>query len=345
MKRISALIIVGVVLFTFMVNAFSVDIDGVSDGPEWHDATYYVLSDGDSNCNITFSSVKVKFDTENSALFLCLMFIDPLLETDNDKCGVKISVNNSLYFIADASSSTINDDLDKYSFDGAVTVDENNGAVCELRIGFKEGLTRIVDCDVQFIDSEGEASNHYLLSLVNEGYVKPTAVTISPSADNSDPYYNPEILKTTVKTTKEKTEKQTTKRNTTTSKIVTTEFVINEPPMIYTGRTKAPKTSEFVTAEKETIRCVTVCYFEREVIVSYVPVNVTEKSAATVAETLSEEPILSTDITNVKAESQSSDLISIGTQYKKILVAAGAVAFALIAIFGVAFTKKNNTDI
>lgn len=345
MKRISVLIIIGVVLFAFAVNAFSVDIDGVSDGPEWHDATYYVLSDGDSNCNITFSAVKVKFDNENSALFLCFIFIDPLLEKDNDKCGVRISVNNSSYFIADASSIPINDDLDKYSFDGAVTVDGNNGAVCELRIGFKEGLTRIVDFDVQLIDSEGEASNHYLLSLVNEGYVKPTAVTISPSADNSDPYYNPEILKTTVKTTKEKTEKETTKRKTTTAKIETTEFVINEPPMIYTGRTKAPKTSEFVTAEKETIRYVTVYYFEREVIVSYIPVNVTDKASTTVVEALSEEPVQSTSVTNVDTEPQPSDSISLGTKYKKILITAGAVAFALIAIFGVAFTKKNNTDI
>lgn len=357
MKRISAFILVFVIMLSFIINAFSVDIDGISNGNEWHDATAYVLVDGESNCNINFGAVMVKFDNENSCVYMCFSFIDPELETDNPDCGVKISVNGSRFFVVDASSSPLNEEIDRYSFDGAVSSNEVSGGVCEVRVGFKEGLPRQIDCDVQLIDSKGEPSNHYNLSLINEGYTETTALEIMPTHDNSDPYYNPDLLtekSTTEKTTKKKTTKPTTekettrKKKTTTTLPPTTKFVVPDSPMCYTGRTKTTKSAQTVIVEKEEVKLVTVYYYEKEVIISHVPVTVLvteeikQESTDIITENSSAEVTIVEDTTETNPTVKS---ISDGSKYKKYLIAAGGIGFGLIAFIGVMYFRKSNTNI
>ena len=346
MKRISALIITFIILSAFIINAFSLDIDGISNGYEWHDAVSYELVKNDSNCNITRGYVKVKFDNENSALYMCFTFVDPYIEQGNLNCGLSISVNGSSTFIVDASSSPINDDIDKYSFDGAVAIDENNGVTSEIRIGFKEGLTRIVECDVQMIDSEGEPSNHYLMNLVNEGFSEKTVINIFPTADNEDPNYNSDII-STKKTTKAKTEKvATTKKKSVTEKKTTStkNYVVQDSPMTYSRRTVARRTTSTTRIiEKETVNCVTIYYFEREVIISHVPVTVIVTESTEISDT---EIVVESSSAE---ESSTADTVvknlSVGSRYKKILIFSGAAAFGLIAIFGVIYTKKNKPNV
>ncbi len=359
MKKIIILFLVCSVSLSIFINAFSFDIDGVDSGNEWHDSTVYVLVDGESNSNINFGLVKVKLDNNNSAVYFCFKFIDPLLGPDNSYCGLKLSVNGSSYFELNPVDSPLNSKIDSYSFDGAIHIDENNGATCEVRIGFKEFLPGTISCDVQLVDSFGEPSNHYYLDLVNESFSEPTEMVIAPTADNDDPYYNSGLLtekttkhRTTIpKTTKNKTEKSTTKKRYTAAKSTsTTKFIISESPMIYTGRTKAPKTNP----EDNTGNInygVTVYFYEKEVIVSLVhaTVLVTEKNRAyltessvfadeTIAVELMESTIDNANIDNAKKNPAVS--LSDGVKYKKASILLGAVAFVIIALCGSLYFKK-----
>ncbi len=353
MKKILFFFLVCFVSLTFVINAFSMNIDGIDSGTEWHDSFVNVFFEGESNSNINLGLVKVKFDNENSAVYLCFRFIDPLLEQGNELCGLRLSLNGSSCFELDPLNSPVNADIDKYNFDGAIYIDENNGATCEIRIGFKEKLPQMISCDVQLIDSFGEPSNHYYIDLVNEGYSETSQIVIAPTSDNDDPNYNSGLLtekttkqKTTVlKTTKENTEKSTTRKKYSTSKPApTTVFVISEPPMIYTGRTKPPKTTteEYITKINNGV---TVYYYEKEVLISMVPVTVflndkRETSSVTVSDITDETTATNYNYPINSNEPKASVSLSDGAKYKKVSIIIGALAFAIIAVCGAAYFKK-----
>lgn len=336
MKRIFAAIVSLLILFSFVVSAFSADIDGFDMGTEWDGATTYKLVDGESNCNVNFGAVKVKFDSENSAVFLCFMFIDPDLKPDNTLVGISLEIENSSPFEITMTGSPAGYDISKYSFDGAMSIDENSGATCEVRIGVKEGLPKTLDCTVRFIDASGAPSNYYDFTLVNEDYVETTALVIAPTQDNSDPAYNPDLLtsKTTkAKTTKVKTTKEKTTKKTTTKKQTTTKKTAIKTTKPHTGTTKAAtekKTTK--TGVVETAAGVTVYYYEKEIIISQVPAQTVVAYEPTTAE-----------YTEV-SETQKSVSLSQGQKYKKIITAIGGVLFLIIAVFGVIGAKRSKNS-
>lgn len=348
------------IILMFFVNAFSADIDGVDSGIEWDDAVAYKLVDGESNSGVNFGLVKAKFDNENSAIFLCFMFVDPMLEPDNQNAGVLVSLEGSSFFELNANNSPTNADINKYSFDGAMSIDENNGATCEIRIGIKEGLPRNISGEVRFVDANGEPSNYYGFSLINEGYTEPTELEIAPTKDNTDPYYNSDATnkKTTKKRTSEEkvyTEKRTTRKPKTTTR-TTTRWTLKDSPMIYTGRTKAEKSTKLKTEVKQstldTPNGVTVYYYEKEIYISqvFVTQEYRETTSVTTTETYSSTEIFTeltaTSIESIKLPSSSTTEISLskGTKFKKISVIIGAIAFCLIAALGVYFAKKNKSE-
>lgn len=362
MKRIFAGFCVALILLSFAFSAFSADIDGYDMGTEWDNAVSYKLVDGESNCGVNFGLVKAKFDNETSAVFLCFMFIDPNLKADNDRAGISISIESASSFELTMSDNPQNADVNIYSFDGAMSIDENNGATCEVRIGFKEGLPRTVDGEVRFIDSNGEPSNYYAFTLINEGYVEPTALEIAPTRDNDDPLYNPDLL--TEKTTKKKTtaksnnDKRVTRKTTTTKKS-TTRWKLEDSPMIYTGRTKVQTKRDEkndTSVQKDTVATpggVTVYYYEKEVIISHVLVTVP------ITETITEEDeiqdsasstVKETEIASTTSEieaAKTAPVISLseGTKYKKISVIIGMIAFCVIAALGAFHVRKKNKEI
>ena len=361
MKRIYTAFLAVMLLMIFMINAFSINIDGIDINNEWHDSATYNLVNNDSNCNITFGVVKVKFDNQNSAVYLNFMFIDPMLERGNLNCGAKISVEGCSPFVIVAGNSPINNEIDIYSFDAAVAADDNNGATCEVRIGFKEGMPRELFCDVQLIDSQGEPSNCYYLNLINEGYSEPTVMDIMPTADNDDPFYNPDLLSTTVKTTKPKTsryKKETEpsyskKKRTTTTLPPTTKFVVPNEPMCYTGRVKPTYTNKVVATEQTLHNNdgVTVYYYEKEIIISQVPVivQITATKQAESSEIITTEstyeyiqPQSTENFSEITVSATDNPQISLkeSKDYKKLSLAFGAVAFAVIAVAGVFVAKK-----
>lgn len=360
MKRVFCLVISLLIILVFLVNAFSANIDGIDSGIEWDDAVAYKLVDGESNCGVNFGLVKAKFDNESSAVFLCFMFIDPTLEPDNQNAGVLVSLDGSSFFELNANNSPTNADINKYSFDGAMLIDENNGVTCEIRIGIKDGLPRSINGEVRFVDANGEPSNLYSFLLINEGYTEPTELEIAPTKDNTDPYYNSDATnkKTTKKRTTEGkvyTEKRTTRKPKTTTK-ATTRWTLKDSPMIYTGRTKTEKVTKQKAEIKQSIldtpNGVTVYYYEKEIYISqvFVTQEYRESTSVTSAKTISS-AVISTDLTATSSESTtlpslSTTAISLskGTKLKKISVIIGAAAFCLIAALGVYFAKKSKSE-
>ncbi len=336
MKRIFSVTVSALLLLAFAVSAFSTDIDGFDKGAEWDGATTYKLIDGESNCNVNFAAVKVKLDAENSAVFMCFMFIDPNLDAENAEVGVSLAVENSTPFVITASSTPAGYDIGKYSFDSAISVDKNSGATCEMRIGFKEGLPKTIGCTVRFIDACGEPSNYYDFVIVNEFFVETTAMVLKPTRDNSDPAYNPDF-----RTTKAKTTKKTTSRKTTTQKTV----IKTSPPYSYTGRTKRETTKRAKQTEAVKTEAVkTVYYVEKEVVII---MTAAQTDAVTQPATTQHLTAVNTEITQTVQELQTQKTVSLsqGQKYQKIITAVGGVMFLLIACFGVYSTKrKNNTN-
>lgn len=338
MKRVFAAIASLLFLFSFVVSAFSVDIDGFDMGTEWDGATTYKLVNGESNCNVNFGAVKVKFDCKNSAVFLCFMFIDPALKPDNTLVGISLEIENSSPFEITMSSSPAGYDISKYSFDGAMSVDENSGATCEVRIGVKEGLPKTLDCTVRFIDASGAPSNYYDFTLVNEEYVETTALVIAPTQDNSDPAYNPNLL--TSKTTKAKTTKIKTTKATTSKKQTTTKNTAIKTTKPQTSATKAETVKKTTKASvPDTVAGVTVFYYEKEVVVLQ---QAPPTSAETQTETTVYEPTTA-EFTEM-SDTQKNVSLSQGQKYKKIITAIGGILFLIIAACGVVGIKRGKNS-
>lgn len=322
MKRIVIFAFSAILIFISYFTAFGVNIDGNNQGTEWDGATAYKLFSGESNSSVNFGAVKVKFMPEEYAVYLCFTFLDPELEQDNTLAGISLSVEDSPSYVLTMANCPYNADIDKYEVSGAMYIDENNGGTCEVRIGMKYGIPKETLCCVRFIDNLGVPSNIYTFILVNDSYTETTEMYIKPTADNSDPAYNPDLLTTKPpKTTKPK--KTTTER---TTKVTTTKKKTT---------TKAEKTTRSETKTKKEAQNQTVYVYEKEVIISQVvitvPVSVTESST-----TQQESSVETTQPAKIN--------ISVGSRYKKIAGVIGAVAFVAVAAWGAASAKKKESE-
>ncbi len=300
--------------------------------------------------------MKLVLDNENRAVFFCFLYNDTELEQGNSQTGISLSIENSEPVIFTTGISTAVYDSDKYSFDGAISIDENNGATCEVRLGIKSGLPRRINGCVRFIDSYGLPSNEYNFVIINEGYTDPTATELRPTADNSDPAYNPGLL--TEKTTKNKTtttksayETENNRNNdnrfTTTKRVgyTTEEFVINtSPPYSYVRTTKL-KTTQTTRNDKNSSKsnnAVTIIYHEKEIIISEVYISEMTESAQESekafieTDTVTETTTDSIDIENDTLKNEFAD----GTKYKNIVAAVSATLIVLLAAWASKGSKK-----
>ncbi len=332
MKSVISSFLTFVFIFAFSAYAFSYNIDGIDTGREWDSAVVYNLVDGESNCGVDFGVVKVKFDYETNAFLFCFLFSDPDLTSDNTFAGISLNVEGA-EFIVNASEGVSSQNIDPYSFDGAVYLDVNNGATCEVRVGVKAGLPQSVNCSVRFIDSQGSFSNYYPFTIINEAYEEPTTVFIS-SVDNE------EDENTSLK-------KKTTRRYTTTTRPDIT--IKTSPPYSYTGRTKrttTKKTTEkILNSTKAPKNNVTIIYHEKEVFVSEVYVE--SKITHSLSESAEEITVVTEKSESVsqpeETTSRSNEItLSKGTKYKKIMTVAGLVGFVSLAGFGVYSAKKSS---
>lgn len=363
MKIVYFFVCILVCLNLFVLSVFSFSIDGNDSGVEWDGASVYKLVDGDSGCGVNFGLVKIKLDVDENYIYYCFHFSDSNLLSDNPYAGISLSVNNSQFFEIIASESTVYENISPYSFESAIYVDNNNGATCEVRFGFKSGLPQKIDSSVRFIDSNGYYSNYYDFTVVNEGFTVKNTV-VYPTADNTDPIYNPNansqnypgVKSTKVKTTKEKTGKSSTsKKHSSTNKKTETTLpyfdIKTSPPYSYTGRVKTTvpnikkeKSSEISKTEKSQRPGVTVYYYEKEVYISQVyvthSISVSDYVSDTYFYSTNETGTEKTVLTSVSSLNDTMKL-SDGMKYKKIISGIAFSAFVIIAAIGTYTAKKH----
>lgn len=340
------------ILITNYPSASSADIDGIHDGVEWDSAVVNKLLDGESNSGVNFGLVQTMIDSENSALFLCFMHKDPLLEVDNVSTGVAVSVENSDYFEVTPALSPAYSDSSEHSFEGFVTVDENNGATTEIRVGFKFGIPREIRCKVRFIDSSGALSNVYGFTVVNDEYSETTELVIThvepEKTEKSTTARSAETTKTRKATTKKKaeTKKKTTAKQTEKK---TDDFVISKTPRRYTYvRTTKSRTTEKPETVAKTKKAspVSVYHYEKEVIISHVYITHTEETATVNNvtdnnETTALQMQIATPAEH-ETEIKSSFSLSEGTKKKAVIGVFAAISFTIIAAAGTRSSRKSS---
>lgn len=329
MKRILPVLCSLILIISFAFSAFSAEIDGIDDGAEWDNAFVLKLLDGESNCDVNFGLFKAKFDNKNSAVFFSFMFIDPNLEQGNTNAGISLIIEDSEPFVLTMSSTPNEYDIDKYSFNGAMTVDENNGATCEVRIGLKYGLKDKIEGSVRFIDSAGAPSNFYDFSIENDGYVNTTQY-----------YYNENnyTVKTTTEKNKTTTEKMTTKNETTENKTeneIDLDFIFD---LFTETSTKRVTTTKVVkTTEKTNVQTKN---YEKKNSVTLVTESLTESEATAIAVF---ENIQTLEITESIENNNKRVSLSDGSRYKMITGVVCGLILLIIAALGT-FKFKNNKE-
>ncbi len=339
MKRV----IVFFFLFLFAIastfNAFSYTIDGIDNGYEWDSATVYKIFDGESNSGVNFGVLKYKFDYETSAVMFCFMFSDPEFTQDNPNAGILLTVEG-YDFEFDASDISSAQNIEPYSFEGAIYLDVNNGATAEIRVGVKSGLPKSLDCCVRFIDSHGYYSNLYSFTVVNDNYQETENVIIYPSDDNN-------TQKTSKKRTTTEKRTSTTKKRTTTIEKTSSAAVTERTRYSYTQQTYKPKTKKETTVLTE-IKTTeenkpTIIYQEKEIYISHVYIVQTESTLPLNTTSASEvTTVQSTDYITESSSSENKITLSKGTKYKKILSVAGLTSFLIVAGFGLYSAKKTS---
>ena len=335
MKHIISTFLILFLLFSFILNVFSYEIDGIDNGYEWDGATVYKLFEGESNSGAVFGILKYKFDYETGAVIFCFMFSDPALEPDNTNAGVLLTVEDS-DFEFNASDGQKSDNQNPYSFDGAIYLDENNGATAEVRVGIKAGLPESLDCCVRFIDSQGYYSNYYPFTVINNDYSETEKVVIYPS----DNHYSDDETTKKLKTTKSTTVRTT--KNRTTTEITTI------PSTLKTTRKTTTKTkqmlSDTVTTKqtKSSDNKATIIYHEKEIYISHIYIQPTETTTVPTSSVANETEISSVVTTTEIVSDNGEITLSQGTKYKKILTGVGLTAFIILACFGIYSAKKNS---
>lgn len=351
LKRFCIVILAASMIFLQSIIAYSVNIDGFHNGDEWNGSITNHLLNGESNSNVNNAFVKTLIRPSENAVYFCFMFIDPTLEPDNVNAGVLLSIENTESFGIYAITANDFSDNSEYSFEGAVTIDDNNGAVCEIRVGFKNGLPQTINANVRFADSEGNLSNNYRFSVINSYYVEPTELIITETQADSDRTATQKVRSTKARTTAYKEEKKTDytlKPKTTVTEKEKTEFYIRtSPPYSYVRKTKAPKTTKAVVTssapEQKTAKpkAATVYYYEKEVIIS--EVYITDSASTSTSYSVTQSQTDATDITVTETElttAQSSFSLSKGTKYKAVIGLAAVLSFTGLAIASSYSSKK-----
>ena len=221
-----------VYLFLFAANAYCIDVDGI-DGAEWRGAEVMTLLKGESNCNVTFGSVKWIIDEAVNVVYFFFQFHEESITVNESLSGTVLKVNNSdsVRIICDGTTSEYHSDL--YAVSGAGSRNENNGSNCEYKVGFKHGIPSIIYAEVTFIDSEGNTSNLYRfdIDVVTETESQPSTVKITEAVipEIIKPETTKKSEKTTEKaekTTKKNKENSTKKTSTTKRKVKTTKAAL-----------------------------------------------------------------------------------------------------------------------
>lgn len=322
MKKLTVFFIVLTLCFCSFFNANSIYLDGYDSGTEWEGAETQLILNGESNCKVNFGLIKCVFDSEINTAYLCIMFKEPNLSTDNQNVGISLQIEDSDPFIVSASSVINKIDVDKYYFEGILTIDDNNGVTTEIRLGIKHGLPDVLNGKVRFYDSDGVPSNVYSFSIEN------TEET-TQNSNNGSYYVNNETSRTTKSTTQETTLKQTVtttkknRENTTRDNWAFLDLLLPDETTTATEKTTKKKSESSVKTTKAKSQ-------------TSKPIERTEE--INIAETVTV-LIAVTDQSAVQVKSDIS--LQEGDIYKTITLIAGGLSLVVISFVGTVRAKKD----
>ncbi|MBR2732308.1 MAG: hypothetical protein IKD72_10045, partial [Clostridia bacterium] len=108
---------------------------------------------------------KYLIDPETQRVYLCFMYIDPAITQDSAVAGVILTVADASPITFTVTQPAETPDAYLYSVEGALSIDEQHGVICELCIGVKEGLPAELPLAVRFFDAAGIPSNRYSFTV------------------------------------------------------------------------------------------------------------------------------------------------------------------------------------
>ena len=326
MKRIFAILLIFVFFYLSMISAYSLDIDGYDRGVEWADAETTLLLNGESNCKVNFGLLKWCIEPKTNSIYFCVMFKEPELPKDNANVGAAIKIDNSEFYTVNISSSPNQVNEDRYSFEGAVSVDDNNGVTCEIRIGLKYGLPDIINGSVRFIDSDGVPSNIYSFTIDNTEEVTEEYKNYHTETSNST---------TPVKTTTQKPKKTTTKpeKTTKTTTSNSNDFWLLDMILYNLSTTKAETSAAASKTKSETKnktkKAIKTTVKKEQTSTTEIMSESIQQSDEPTGSDLSEKPAIKTTLGLEK-----------GDKYKTITLIGGAITLVVIAVLGTMKSRK-----
>lgn len=177
MKRLYFVISI-FLIFAFSLNAHAtVKIDGTDDGLEWQNAEYIMLINEVGSNNVDFGFAKTLVSSEYEIDYF--LFLSDRISGSYGNAGFILTVNDSLEINVSSSGIQVQGDPDLYHVDAKMSVDEHDGAACEISVAFKRGLPEKISTKACLIDGNGNHSYHYPIICVNPFYVEETVMTTS----------------------------------------------------------------------------------------------------------------------------------------------------------------------
>ncbi|MGN1102089.1 MAG: hypothetical protein ACI4RG_07840 [Huintestinicola sp.] len=204
LKRIGIFLLISAVIVSYTFN-----VGAISDNGLWEDSKLCVFleADGESNSDLCFAAVKVRYDRSVHRIYLLFM-----LEFDdfNDDLNSGVIMNfNGMGEVTVMSDGTAqyNDNVYFAELDDELADENSKNILLETTVGIKSGIPDKLVMNVRVIDTNGVKSNTY-------------SVDISEDAEEeTDPDEGAGSSEKTSKTTKAKTTKvKTTKPKTTKAK-------------------------------------------------------------------------------------------------------------------------------
>lgn len=218
LKRIGILLLISTVIVSYTLNA-----GAISDNGLWEDSKLCVFleADGESNSDLCFAAVKVKYDRSIHRVYLLFM-----LEFNdfNDDLNSGVIMNfNGMGEVTVMSDGTAeyNDNIYYAELYDELADSNSKNILLETTVGIKSGIPDNLVMNVRVIDTNGVKSNTYSVDISEETEdAEPDG-----EADSTEKTGRTAKAKTTKpKTTKAKTTKaKTTKVKTTRSKKSTTQ--------------------------------------------------------------------------------------------------------------------------
>lgn len=209
LKRIGILLLISAVIVSYTFNS-----GAISDNGLWEDSKLCVFleADGESNSDLCFAAVKVKYDRSIHRIYLLFMlefndFNDDLLS------GVIMNFNGmgEVTVMSDGTAE-YNDNVYFAELNDELADNNSMNILLETTVGIKAGIPDNLVMDVRVVDTNGVKSNTYSVDISEETEEE---TELDGEADSTEK---------TGKTTKAKTTKQkTTKVKTTRSKKSTTQ--------------------------------------------------------------------------------------------------------------------------